>query len=118
MKFVLLAIFVLFAAQPLQASSCDMCDDQETGHSQHSNMHDGSMEHENMQDMDCCDDDPGVPGDGCSSMLHCGACTAGFVAVSSSPAATSFGSNPHQPFPTTEGILSRSGSPPFRPPIS
>ena len=118
MKFILLAIFVLFAAQPLQASSCDMCDDQETGHSQHSTMHDGSMEHENMQDMDCCDHDPGTPDNGCSSMSHCGACVAGLGVVSSSTPGTSFNSNPHQPLPTTEGILSRSGSPPFRPPIA
>jgi len=63
MKYVLLAIFVLFAAQPLQASSCDMYGGQNSGHSQH-----GDMLDSDMNDMDCCDDDPASPGDGCDSM--------------------------------------------------
>jgi len=112
MKFVLLAIFVLFAAQPLQASPCDMCDGQNASHSQHGDMHDGDM-----GGMDCCDTDPADTGDGCGSMSHCGACTAGLTAISPSAYRAFFNSGSLQ-FPmVTNEPLSRYSSPPFRPPI-
>ena len=116
MKFVLLAIFVLFAAQPLQASPCDMCDGQSSGHSQHGDMLDGDMDHGDM-DMDCCDHDPTDSSDGCGSMSHCGACTAGLTAISPSAYRAFFNSGSLQ-FPmVTNKSLSRYSSPPFRPPI-
>ncbi len=117
MKFVLLAIFVLFAAQPLQASPCDMCDGQNASHSQHGDMHDGDMDHSDMGGMDCCDTDPADTGDGCGSMSHCGACTAGLTAISPSAYRAFFNSGSLQ-FPmVTNEPLSRYSSPPFRPPI-
>ena len=121
MKYFLLAIFVLIAAQPLQASYCDMCDGQDSGQSQHGNMHEGSMDHE-MQDMDCCDhepaDDPKDSDDGCNSMSHCGACPTGLAAVSSSIINPVFTPSSQQIPLEAEEPLSISSSPPFRPPIA
>jgi len=117
MKFVLLAIFVLFAAQPLQAASCDMHDGQDTSLNQHGNMHDSPMDDQG-QDMDCCDHDPDNKGDACDSLSQCGAFAAGFVAVTPSTLDTVFSSNAQQIFDIADGILSRSGPPPFRPPIA
>jgi len=113
MKYVLLAIFVLLAAQPLQASSCDMFDGQNAGHGQHGDMHDGDM-----QDMDCCDDEPADTGDSCSSMSHCGACTAGVIAINPSVANAIFSTNSRQYLHDTGEPLNRFNSPPFRPPIA
>ena len=117
MKFFLLAIFVLFAAQPVQASACNMCAGQDTGHSQHDNMHDGPMD-DDAQNTDCCDHDSDDPDDGCDSMSHCGACATALVAISPSVLNPAFIPNLQQHLPVTNEILSRSGSPPFRPPIS
>ena len=113
MKYVLLAIFVLFAAQPLQASPCDMFDGQNTGHSQHGDMHDGDM-----QDMDCCDHEPADTGDSCGSMSHCGACTAGVMAINPSVVNAIFSTNSRQYLHDTGEPLNRFNSPPFRPPIA
>ena len=109
MKYVLLAIFVLFAAQPLQASSCDMCDGQNTGHSQHDS---------DMQDMDCCDHDPADTDDGCDAMSHCGACTAGVMAIYPSTVNAIFSTNSRQYLADTGDPLNKFSSPPFRPPIA
>jgi len=121
MKYVLLAIFVLSAAQPLQASYCDMCDGQDNGHKQHENMHEGPMDHE-MQDMDCCDhepaDDPSDSDNGCNSMSHCGTCAAGLVAVSPSASNPVFTPNSQQIPLEADEHLNISSSPPFRPPIA
>ena len=113
MKYVLLAIFVLFATQPLQASPCDMCDGQNLGHSQH-----GDMPDHDMGDMDCCDHDPAGTDDGCGSMSHCGACTAGVMVISPTVANPIFSSDSRQYSPDTGEPLSRFNSPPFRPPIA
>jgi hypothetical protein len=112
MKYVLLAIFVLFAAQPLQASPYDMCDGQNSGHSQH-----GDMLDSDMNDMDCCDDDPVDSGDGCGSMSHCGACTAGVTAINPSVTNAIFSTSSRQHSPDTGDPLNRFNPPPFRPPI-
>ena len=116
MKYVLLAIFVLFAGQPLQAASCDMHDGQDTSQNPHGNMHDSPMD-DHGQDMDCCDHDPDKKGDACDSLSRCGTFVAGFVAVTPSALDTIFSSNSQQTFDIADGILSISDSPPFRPPI-
>ena len=113
MKYVLLAIFVLIAAQPLQASLCDMHDAQDVSHSQH----DGPMHDDHEQDMDCCDHDPSVPSDNCGTLSHCGASTAGVVAINT-PADMLFDVSGRQHLPDSGEPLSRFNSPPFRPPIS
>ena len=118
MKFVLLAMFVLFAAQPSQAVSCDMSGIPDTGHGQHSNMPDVSMDHDDMQDMDCCDEEPADSGHDCSSYSHCGACAASFTALNPSALETLLSSSPRVFLPLAQGILHRAQSPPFRPPIA
>lgn len=117
MKYYFLAIFVLFSAQPFQAVACDMHDAQDT-QSQHSNMDDGSMNHDDMQDMDCCDHESEEPIDGCASMSHCGACAIGLAAVHPSLTETVFSSNSKLFLPIADGVMNRSDSPPFRPPIT
>ena len=117
MKFVLLAIFVLFAGQPLQAAGCDMHDGQDTSQNQHGNMRGGPMDNQ-MQDMDCCDHDPDKQGDACDSLSQCEAFAAGFVAVTPSTLDTVYSSSAQQKFAIVDGILSRSSPPPFRPPIA
>ena len=113
MKYIFLAIFVLFAAQPFQASSCDMHDAQGISHHQH-----GDMQDDNGADMDCCDHDSSDSSDNCDSMSHCGAGSAGFATVDSSPANVAFTAPLHQQFTYSSRALSRFNSPPFRPPIA
>ncbi len=113
MKYVFLAIFVLLSAQPMQAMSCDMHDDQQT--SQHGS-HD--MDHGDAQAMDCCDHDPSVPTDSCDSMFHCGACPAGVMAFSSFAINTVFIANSRLYLPDTGEPLSRFTPPLFKPPIA
>jgi hypothetical protein len=114
MRFVLLAIFVLLAAQPLPAVSCDMHGEQGTTHNESSNM---PMDH-GGQDMDCCDQDPETPGDNCGSLSHCGACPTGLVGLA--PSALNMAFDPaSQPYLPATGVpLKRIASPPFRPPIA
>ena len=113
MKFVLLAIFVLFAAQPLQAASCDMHDGQNSVHGQHGDMHD-----DNARGMDCCDDNPADTDDGCNSMSQCGACPAGLAAVKPSLVNVIFSTTSLQYLTFSEAPRHRFSSPPLRPPIS
>lgn len=108
MKYVFLAIFVLLAAQPLQASLSDMCGSQGTSFTTHGD----------MDDMDCCDQDPTGSSDNCGPMSHCGTCTAGVVTVSTDTTNAIFVTDPRSHLPGTGEPLSRFNSPPFRPPIS
>lgn len=118
MKYVLLAIFVLLAGQPLQASSCDMDHGQGTNQSQHGSMHEGPMDDDAGSKMDCCDQDSEETSDDCSSMSHCGACGAGLAVVSPSAFNTIFISGSQQYFSAGNEPSSISFSPPFRPPIA
>ena len=113
MKYVLLAIFVLFAAQPVQAA-CDMHDAQNTTHGQH-----GDMNGDNGSDLDCCDEDPSSPPENCDSMLHCGACVMGVASINAGTISTTFDALPtHRYAAETNGPTNRFLSPPFRPPIA
>ena len=112
MKYVFLAIFVLLATQPMQVSSCDMHESQQT--SQHGS-HD--MGQDDGQSMDCCDHDPSVPSDNCDSMSHCGACPTGVMAFSAIAINTIFKSNTRLYLPDTGEPLSNFQPPPFKPPI-
>lgn len=128
MKYVLLAIFVLFAAQPLRASLCDMCDAQGTTQSahgdmvhsdmDHADMDHGDMDHGNMQDMDCCDQDPAGSQDSCDSMSHCGACTASVITLNADMAISGYTVVSRHYLSDTGEPLYRIKSPPFRPPIA
>jgi len=113
MKYIVLAIFVLFAAQPLQATSCDMHDAQDTSQSQHGQMHE-----DEGHAMDCCDDDPADSSDHCGSMSHCGACTAAVVAIDTSPLNVFFAASSYQHLANSGMHQSKFYSPPFRPPIA
>jgi len=113
MKYVLLAIFVLFAAQPVQVA-CDMHDDQNNTHGKH-----GDMNGDDGMDMDCCDDDPSSPSDNCDSMLHCGACAVGVASISAAIVSAAFDVLPtHRYAAKTHDPANRFLSPPFRPPIA
>ena len=112
MKYVLLAMFVLFAAQPLQASVCDVHDGQGSVHSQHGNMHD-----DNNPGMDCCGDDASGMSDSCS-MEQCGTCLAGMSAVKPSLVNVIFNTGSEQYLPISDAPNCSFKSPPFRPPIS
>jgi len=124
MKYLLLAIFVLFAAQPLRASLCDMCNGQGATQGAENHEHGGEMNHADMQGMDCCDDDsanshdPADSNDSCDSMSHCGACTASVGALDASLVVSVHTTASRQYLPDTSEPLNRFKSPPFRPPIA
>jgi hypothetical protein len=113
MKYVFLAIFVLLAAQPVQVSSCQMHDAQQTAYS---GSHD--MGHDGEQAMDCCDHEPAMPTHQCDSMFHCGACPAGVLAFSSLMINTVFQTNTRLYLPDTGEPLSSFTPPPYKPPIA
>jgi hypothetical protein len=113
MKYVFLAIFVLLAAQPMRVSSCDMHASQQT--SPHASQ---GMDSDHGKGMDCCDNDRSAPSDGCDSMFHCGACTAGVMAFSLFTANTAFKTNSHLYLPDGGEPLSNFDPPPFKPRIA
>lgn len=117
MRFILLAIFVLFAAQPVPVAACDMHDGQQPVHNPAGTMPDSSMDHDG-EGMDCCDQDPENPADGCSSLSHCGACPAGLIALIASAPNVGIGTFSQQYLPATSGPPNRTVSPPFKPPIA
>ena len=113
MKYVFLAIFVLFATQPVQAAPCDMHDAQGISHSQH-----GDMQDNNDPDTDCCDHEPLDSSDNCDSMSHCGASLASFATIDTSPATVVFVEPSLRHLANSGEPLSQFYSPPFRPPIA
>jgi hypothetical protein len=117
MKYLFLAIFVLLAAQPFQASYCDMQDPQETSHSGH-NMQDGPMMDDDGTGMDCCDHDPSTPSDSCDSMSQCGACVTAVLAITPSTVVAIFNVVSRLYSADINVPLRSFSSPPFRPPIS
>jgi len=112
MKYVFMAIFVLIAAQPVQAQGCDMHDAQNSGHSQHGNMHET-----NDTGMDCCDGDASGMDEGCS-MEQCGTYAVSMTAIKPSLVSLIFNTDSQQFISAVDAPLHRSSSPPFRPPIS
>ena len=113
MKYVLLAIFVLFAAQPVQASFCDMHDGGSVSDSQH-----GHMDDNNGANMDCCDHDPSIPSDNCDSISHCGANTTAVASLNPFATGMIFSLDSRLYLVDTGDPASRPHSPPFRPPIA
>jgi hypothetical protein len=112
MKYVFLAIFVLIAAQPVQAKVCDMNDAQNSGHSQHGSMHDTSD-----TGMDCCEGDASGMDENCS-MEQCGTYAAGMTAIKPSLLNLVFNTGSQQFISAVDAPMHSSSSPPFRPPIS
>jgi len=118
MKYIFLSIFVLLAAQPFQASSCDMHDAQDTVQSQHAGMHGNGQDMNMDMDMDCCDHDPSDTSDNCDSLSHCGASASGVVTIDSSVVSVAYASDTHHTVTDSGHLLSQFTSPPFRPPIA
>lgn len=118
MKYVVLAIFVLIASQPMQVTSCDMHESQQTSQHGSNKMDHGDMDHGDGNDMDCCDHDPAVPSDNCDSMVDCSACTAAVMAFSIFTIDTIFKVDSQMYLPDIEEPLSRFNPPPFKPPIA
>jgi hypothetical protein len=113
MKRVLLAIFVFIASLPVEASSCDMHGSGGAVHGQHGDM----IDHGQM-DMDCCDQgEPDTPCD-CGFLKHCGAAASGIVTVDNSPVNITHINGHTELTGDSARVLSRYGSPPFRPPIA
>jgi hypothetical protein len=125
MRYVFLAIFVLLAAQPLQASFCDMCAGQKALHADMmsddmsgDDMHAGMDHGNNSKAMDCCDDELADGDEHCAGMVHCGASPAGNAAVIPSISSALISVAKLKLDFSSDSPLYRSGSPPFRPPIS
>lgn len=113
MKYVFLAIFVLISTQPVQVLSCDMHDSQQTSHSASH-----PMDHDDGQDMDCCDHDPSTTPGQCDSMFHCGTGTTGVLAFNSLTVNTTFKTVSRLYLPDTGEPLSQFNPPPYKPPIT
>ncbi len=112
MRHVLLAIFVLFAAQPAPAALVATCDGMDGSQGMHMSMQ-ASAHHT----MDCCDHHQGATHDGCTPQSHCGGCVAAAVAIDSDISPAAF-TPPAQPcFDDAQAALTGTFSPPFRPPI-
>jgi len=93
-----------------------MDDGPETTDAPAGNLQEGPMDHgENA--MDCCDQDPETPGNGCDPLSHCGACPAGLLALTPSTPSMGIGPVALQYLPAAGVPLTRTTSPPFRPPI-
>lgn len=107
-KQLILALLIVIAAQPLQASLCTM----DTGQSMHHAMDAGGS------DADCCDHEQPDSSNSCDPLMHCGAAPAGVAVLDAtfdSPTAPVSGLLPS----FINGPLSPSFDPPlYRPPIS
>jgi hypothetical protein len=113
MKYVLLAIFVLLAAQPTFAARCDMHAPQPTSH--HGS---NGMDHGQGQPMDCCDHEPSMPAGQCDSLFHCGACPASVLGFDSVVVSAIFKTHTRLFAADTGEPLSNFNPPPYKPPIS
>lgn len=112
MRYILLAIFVLIASQPVQVFSCDMQNAQQSAqHGSHDMGHDGG------QKKDCCDHDPGMPTDHCNPVFHCGAHSMGVMVFDASTLDVPFIPGDNLDLPDDGEPLSFFTPPPFKPPI-
>jgi hypothetical protein len=107
-KQLILAILIVIAAQPLQASFCAMDMGQEMQHSMDAS----------SSDPGCCDHDQPDSSDSCDPQMHCGAAPAGVAVLDAVP--------DYQPVPVAGLLFSYKNrplspsfdSPLYRPPIS
>jgi hypothetical protein len=112
MKHVILAIFILIAVQPVQASLCAMDMDMGMEHgAQHEMDTDGSHP-------DCCDNDKQGPSGPCDPQMHCGAAPAGVAVLDLGPDSATVPVAGLLPSFRTKPLSPSFDSPPFRPPIS
>ena len=114
MKHVILAIFILIAVQPVQASLCamDMDMDMDMDH---------GAQHEMETDRshpDCCDNDKQDPTGSCDPQLHCGAAPASAAMLDLGPDSATIPLAGQPPSFKNRPLSPSFDSPPFRPPIS
>ena len=117
MKHVILALLILFAAQPVQASFCST--DMNMGDM------DMSMDHIMQQatdapspDSDCCDHDDTDTSHSCDSPAHCGAAPAGAAVLDAGFDAGTVLIAGRLPSFKNGPLTPSFNSPPYRPPIS
>jgi len=110
MKHVILAIFILIAVQPVQASLCAMDLDMDHG-AQHEMDTDRSHP-------DCCDNDKQDPTGSCDPQMHCGAAPASLAVLDVSADSATIPVAGHPPSFKNRPLSPSFDSPPFRPPIS
>ena len=116
MKQVILAIFIVIAAQPVQASLCSMdmaMGDMDMGV-------DHVMQHEQdapRPDADCCDHDGTNTSDPCGSPAHCGAAPAGAAVLDAGFDAGTVLIAGRLPSFKNGPLTPSFNSPPYRPPI-
>ena len=118
MKYLLLSIFVVLAAQPLPVVSCDMHDMQEPSQAQSGNAQHGDMHDAAMADMDCCDEATDDPPANCDCMSHCGTYSTALAAFDADIDHTGFGIRSPVYFSDTDEPLNGPPAPPYRPPIT
>ena len=117
MKNVILALLIVFAAQPVQASACAM--GMNTGE-MNSGM-DHVMHHAPQapqSDTDCCDQDETLTSQPCDPTAHCSATPAGAAALDASFIAGTVFINGSLPSFENGPLTPSFDSPPYRPPIS
>jgi hypothetical protein len=107
MKQVILAILIVIAAQPLQASFCAMDMGQDMQHA----MDVGGS------DMDCCSHDQPGSSD-CDPQMHCGAVPAGVAVLDAGLVFNTAPVSGHLPLFRNRPLSPSFDSPLYRPPIS
>jgi len=117
MKRVILALLIVIAAQPVQASLCSMDMDMSD-----TNM---GMDHVMQQapeapcsDADCCDHDDSDTSPSCDSPAHCGVAPAGVAVLDAGFDAGTVLIAGRLPSFITGPLTPSFDSPPYRPPIS
>ena len=110
MKHLILALLILIAAQPLQASSCGI--DTGVDHSVHQAVD------SDRSSSDCCDHDEHEPVDFCDPLVHCGAVPAGLAVLCASLDPGAVPAIGRLPSFKSQPLFAHFDAPPFRPPIS
>jgi hypothetical protein len=117
MKHVILALLILFAAQPVKASFCSM--DMNMGDM------DMGMDHVMQQESDapysgsdCCNHEQPGSTDSCDPQLHCGAAPAGVAVLDASLDSRAVPVNGLLPSFKNRPLSPSFDSPLYRPPIS
>jgi hypothetical protein len=108
MKQLILAILIVIAAQPLQASSCAMDTAQTVQHAMDTS---GS-------DADCCDHEQPGSSDSCDPQMHCGAAPSGVAVIDAGIDSRAVPVNGLLPFFKNRPLSPSFDPPLYRPPIS
>lgn len=107
-KQVILAMLIVIAALPLQASACEM----DMGQITQQAMDIGSSH------ADCCDHEPPGSSDSCDPLLHCGAAPAGVAVLDAGLDSRTVPVTGHLPSFKNQPLSPSFDSTLYRPPIS